>query len=318
MVDHATEGLNVEVVVNYDYRVANTSADAQTIMEGIAQGGQHDLIVAIGDGLIDAVTSAAGSYPGQKFVLIGGVPTLALDNVASATFDQHEAAFLAGSIAAFLATGHVNRSGIVGILGSVEGDATVEGLIAGFIHGLEYANTTYSLDVEMLPVDYVGSYNDSFNAQLLCSSMFNPLFGNATVIFAPVRASILGVRTAMENANSSHFHDIVGREPFVIAAEGNQDYLGNPNIEIAAGPSWIVTSVIPRSDLAISRIINATLWFDFPGGVTAPYNLANLGVGLTEMEFRSSQWVTDFMLNVTSEFTTGIVNGSIVVDSSLP
>jgi basic membrane protein A len=310
MVDHASEGLNVEVVVNYDFRTADTGAEALTIMEEIALAGQHDLIVAIGDGLAGSVTEAAGNYPNQKFALIGAEPTLALDNVASATFDQHEAAFLAGSIAAFLATGHVNRTGIVGVLGSVEGDATVEGLIAGFIDGLEHANTTYNLNAD--------SYNDSSTADTMIYNMFSPLQGDATVVFAPVRASILGVRSAIERLNSTYFSEIGGREPFVIAAEGNQDYLGNPDIDIATGPSWIVTSVVPRSDLAITHVINATLWFDFPGGVTDPYNLANLGVDISAMEFRDSSWVTDFMLNVTTDYRTAIVNGSIVVDSTLP
>jgi basic membrane protein A len=318
MVDHASEGLNVEVVVNYDFRTADTGAEALTIMEEIALAGQHDLIVAIGDGLAGSVTEAAGNYPNQKFALIGAEPTLALDNVASATFDQHEAAFLAGSIAAFLATGHVNRTGIVGVLGSVEGDATVEGLIAGFIDGLEHANTTYNLNARLLPVDYVDSYNDSSTADTMIYNMFSPLQGDATVVFAPVRASILGVRSAIERLNSTYFSEIGGREPFVIAAEGNQDYLGNPDIDIATGPSWIVTSVVPRSDLAITHVINATLWFDFPGGVTDPYNLANLGVDISAMEFRDSSWVTDFMLNVTTDYRTAIVNGSIVVDSTLP
>jgi basic membrane lipoprotein Med (substrate-binding protein (PBP1-ABC) superfamily) len=213
----------------------------------------------------------------------------------------------------------MNRSGIIGILGSVEADTTVEGIIAGFIHGVEHANATYNLDVTLLPTDYVGSYNDSATAELMAYSMFSPLQGNATVVFAPVRASIMGVRTAMERANTTYFSDIGGREPFVIAAEGNQDYLGNPDIEIATGPSWIVTSVVPRSDLAVSRVINATLWFEFPGGVTDPYNLANMGVDLSDLtQFRSSEWVTDYMLNVTIDYRTAITNGSIIVDSTLP
>ncbi|MFW9980824.1 MAG: BMP family ABC transporter substrate-binding protein [Candidatus Thorarchaeota archaeon] len=320
MADQAYQGLEeVDVVVNYDIRVAADAAEARDTMENIAAAGTHDLIVAIGDGLSGAVTDAAGNYPNQKFALIGAAPSLELDNVASATFAQHEAAFLAGSIAAFLATGNTNRSSIVGILGSIEGHATVEGLIAGFIQGLEHANTTYNLNVTLLPIEYVDSFNDSSTAETLAYTMFSPLQGNATVIYAPVRASIMGVRTAMERANSTYFSDIIGREPFVIAAEGNQNYLGNPNIDIATGPSWIVASVVPRSDLAVARVINATLWFVFEGGITDHYNLANDGVGLSDLfEFRSDAWVTDFMLNVTDDYRSAILNGSIIVDSTLP
>ena len=325
MVDQAIEGLNqVDVVVNWDFRVATDAANARDIMESIAAAGQHDLIVAIGNRLTGSVTDAAGTYPNQKFALIGGEPSLALNNVVSATFAQQDAAFLAGSIAAFLATGHVNRSGIVGILGSVEADTTVEGLIAGFIHGVEHANATYNLNVRLLPTDYVGSYNDSETAFTKAYGMFHPITGNATVIFAPVRASIMGVRTAMELANSSHYSDITGREPFVVAAEGDQSYLGNPIIDIATGPSWIVTSVVPRTDIAVARIINATLWFEFPSGQSFLYNLSlqtedERGVDLSDLQqFRDSTWVTDFMLNVTTDYRAAILNGSIIVDSTLP
>ncbi|MFW9793731.1 MAG: BMP family ABC transporter substrate-binding protein [Candidatus Thorarchaeota archaeon] len=324
MVDQAYGGLaDVEVVVNYNVEVATDAANARDIMESIAAAGQHDLIVAIGHGLAGPVTDAAGNYPNQRFALIGAEPTLSLANVASATFAQNQAAFLAGSLAAFLATNHANSSGIVGILGSVEGDPIVEELIAGFLHGLNHANTTYNLDVSLLPIDYVGSYNDSDTAHLRAYGMFSPITGNASVIFAPVRASIMGVRTAMEQANETYFHDITGREPYVIAAEGDQDYLGNPNIDIAAGPSWIVTSVVPRSDLAVAQLINATLWFEFPGTQSFLYNLSlvndeDRGVDLSPMQFRDSTWVTDHMLNVTTDYRQAILNGTIVVDNSLP
>jgi basic membrane protein A len=316
MADQAFEGLSeVEVIFSYQLEVSEDAAAAQAYMEGIAAGGRYDLIVAIGDGLADAVTSAASAYTNQKFALIGAVPSLALDNVASATFSHEQAAFLAGSIAAHMSS---TRSRTVGVLGSVEGDPTLEALIAGFVQGFYHANSTYNLDVELLPIDYVGSYNDSATAFSKTYSMFNPLIGNASVIFAPVRASILGVRGAMDQANESWFSAMPTRAPFVIAAEGDQDYLGNPNIQIRTGPSWIVTSVIPRTDLAVSRFINATLWFAFPGGVTDLYNLENMGVGLSEMEFRQSTWVTNFMLNVTADYRNAIINGSIVVDSTLP
>ncbi|MFX1481883.1 MAG: BMP family ABC transporter substrate-binding protein [Promethearchaeota archaeon] len=318
MVDQAFEGLEeVNVVIQYDFRVASDAANARDIMEDIAAAGQHNLIVAIGDRLSGAVTDAAGNYPNQKFALIGGQPSLSLSNVASATFAQHQAAFLAGAIAAFLSTGNSNRSSIVGILGSVEGDQTVEALIAGFVQGLDQANTTYNLNVTLLPIDYVGSYNDSATAESLAYGMFSPIQGNATVIFAPVRASIMGVRTAMENANATYFSDITGREPFVIAAEGDQNYLGNPDIEIRNGPSWIVASVVPRSDLAVARVINATLWQAFPEGSTDQYTLANGGVGLS-FEFRNSDWVTDYMLSVVADYQDAILNQTITVSSTLP
>lgn len=320
MADQAYQGLfEIDVVVSYDFRVADDAADAQDIMDTIAGNRNHDLIIAIGTepGLVNAVQVAASNNPWQRFAFIGGV--VDLDNVASVTFAHDEAAFLAGSLAATLAVGSEERTGVIGIIGSVETDPTVESLIDGFLQGVNYVNATPEVNVTLLPIEYVESYNDTDQAESLAIDMFDPDGGNATVIFAPVRASILGIRAAMEWANET-FHDVFGnetlREPFVIGAEANQDYLGNPNIEIATGPSWIVGSVVPHSDVAVLRLINATLWDAFPGGNATHYDLESELVGLSDLDqFRNEDniWVTIDMINMTTDYRDMIINGSIVL-----
>jgi len=323
MADQAYEGLfTVEVVVDYDFRVAVDVDDLETIIESIASNGNHDVIMVIGTevGLAAAVNTVAAAYPNQRFGFIGGFVNQ--PNVASATFAYKEASFLAGTLAAYLAVGNVNRTGVVGIIGSVEADSVVAEYIDGFLQGLDYANQTLG-NVTLLPTQYVGSYNDSSTAENLAKNMWNPAIGNASVIFAPVRASIMGIRSAMEYANLTWFLNTLNHEPFVIAAEGNQNYMGNPNIDIRTGPSWVVTSVVPRSDLAVYRIINATLWDDFIGasdygGEFASQfggNLTNNGIDLEDMlEFRNEFWVTGAMINRTIDYRLAIINGTILID----
>ncbi|MFX1560978.1 MAG: BMP family protein, partial [Promethearchaeota archaeon] len=296
----------------------------QEIMESIASRGRHDLIIVIGTDpdLHSKVQVVAEEYGGQKFALIGGSVPLA--NVASATFRLNEAAFLAGSLAAYLATDNNDRSGNVGIIGSTTTDPTIADLIDGFLQGLQYANASADINgtVNLLPVEYVGSHNDSITAENIAKDMFDPDNGNVTVIFAPVRASIMGIRAAMEWANLTYYQEYgnTTRAPFVIGAETDLGQLGNPNIDIASGPSWIVGSVVPRSDLAVYRILNATLWDDFPGGLEngGPNrtigNLGNEGVGLVIREdFRQDTWVTDDMLNIMTVYRDFIINGTITV-----
>jgi basic membrane protein A len=318
MVDQVVEGLQElqgDVTVNYEYFEAVNADGAQDIMENLASQGTYDLIIVIGQELAQKLQTVASTHTNQKFAFIGG--TVIADNVISATFAQHEAAFIAGSLAAFISVQNVNCSGIVGILGSVESDPTVISLVSGFTQGLEYANTTYALNVRLLEPEYVGSYNDSDTASTLAYDMFEPNGGNATIIFAPVRASIIGVREAMELANSTYYVNVTGRNPFVIAAEGNQDYLGLPDINIRSGErSWVVTSVVPRSDLAVYTIINATLWDEFEGGVLS-YNLMNGGVNVTDFEL-SQWWVTAPIRAQLEGIRLSIMNGTITVDDGLP
>jgi basic membrane lipoprotein Med (substrate-binding protein (PBP1-ABC) superfamily) len=323
MADQAYEGLfAIDVVINYDFRVALNVDDLETIIGDIASNRNHDVIIVIGTevGLAAAVNTVAAAHPDQRFGFIGGFVNQ--PNVASATFAYKEASFLAGTLAAHLAVENVNRTGVVGIIGSLATDPAVAEYIDGFLQGIDYANQTLGT-VTLLPTQYVGSYNDSLTAEILAKNMWNPALGNASVIFAPVRASILGIRSAMEYANLTWFCNTINREPFVIAAEGNQNYLGNPSIDIRTGHSWVVTSVVPRSDLAVYRIINATLWDDFIGasdygGEFASQfggNLTNNGIGLADMtEFRNQFWVTGAMINMTIDYRMAIINGTIQLD----
>ena len=329
MADQAYRGLYTgEIVVNYEFFVAQNIEDFTDTIDSLAASRNYDLILVIGTrvGLQSAVQTVAGNRPNQKFGYIGGI--VDLPNVASATFAYEQGAFLAGALAAHLAFDNVNRTGVVGIIGSVETDPAVIQLIDGFIKGVHYANQTIGA-VRLLPTQYVGSYNDSTTARNLAIAMWNPANGNASVIFAPVRASIVGIRSAMEYANETWLGLEAGdnHEPFVIAAEGDQRYMGNPNIEIAAGPTWVATSIVPRSDLAIIRILNSTLWGDFigasnyGGGValdltTGWGDLANNGIELADMEeFGDPQWVTSSLINMTTDYRLAIINGTIDLDA---
>lgn len=323
MVDQVDLGLQElagELVVNYAYFTATGESDAQTILEQLASSGTYDLIIVIGEELADEISAVASAHASQKFAFIGGSVSAA--NVISATFTQQEAAFLAGAFAAYMSVGDADKSGVVGIIGSVGTSLTVQSLIAGFKQGLVYANATDNLNVTLLPEVYVGSYNDTETARILAQNMFNPYYpnGNATVIFAPVRASIMGIREAMIYANQTWFSETENRKPFVIAAEGNQDFLGLPDISTRVGYSWVLTSVIPRSDIAVYHIINATMWDDFPTlQAESPivYDLANGGVNITG-GFRDNAWLPSGLLDTISDYATMITNGTIVVEDTWP
>ena len=329
MADQAYRGLTSgDIVVSYDFRVAEDIADLTNILDTLAASRDYDLILVIGTqvGIQGAVQSVASDRPGQKFGYIGGI--VDLPNVASATFAYEEGSFIAGALAAHLAVENENRTGVVGIIGSVETDPTVAQYIDGFIKGVNYANQTLG-EVKLLPTEYVGSYNDSSTAEVIARNMWNPANGNASVIFAPVRASIVGIRSAMDYANETWLglEGNNNNEPFVIAAEGDQRYMGNPDIEIASGPSWVVTSVVPRTDLSIFRVLNATLWGDFigaanyGGGVALDLNtglgdLANNGIILADMEeFGYPDWVTIPMINMTADLRLAIINGTIDINA---
>ncbi|MFW9888109.1 MAG: BMP family protein [Candidatus Thorarchaeota archaeon] len=310
--DQVKEGLTENILVQYYFPdPPATEAEAEVLMENLAASSNYLLIIIVGHELQDELQRVADEYSKQKFAMIGGLVNL--DNVASATFDIQEAAFLAGIIAALVAE-EDPYNGTIGILASVADDYDVIRMIAGFEQGVDTAILAYGLNVEVLTPRYVGSYNDSATAETMTSTLFITDF--CSIIFAPVRASIVGVRAGMLAANET-FHDLAltNRMPLVIGAEMNLDYYGNRNPLVASGPSWIVTSVVPRYDTSVINIVNGTLWNIFPGGITENNNLANQGVNITGFAF-STTIVDEFYIDAAWEYAARIINGTITVDES--
>jgi len=319
-VDRGLDELAGDIVVDYTRFTATDEANAAVILEDISASNVYDLIVVIGGELANELQTVAANHPNQKYVFIGG--EVIADNIISATFLQHEAAFLAGVLAAYASIGDVNRTGtsIVGIIGSIEADPTVAAMIAGFKQGLDYANDTDILNVTLLPEVFVGSYNDSATAQTLATNLFNTT-NDATILFTPVRASMPGIRNAMILANSTWNST---RQPLIIAAEGDQDYYGLPNTETRIGHSWIVASIVPRSDHAVYQAINATLWNDFQGD-TDVYDLeasgedANTpGVILTNSTFINYAWTPRWIFSIIESIRQDIISGDIIVETTYP
>jgi basic membrane protein A len=324
MADQVLTGLHElggDIVVDYEYFTAEDIAEAQTIIEDAS--GNYDLIIVIGGELTGILETVADLHPNQKYAFIGG--EVVADNVYSTTFLQHEGAFLAGVLAAHVSVGDENRTAtsIIGIVASVETDPTVAAMIAGFKQGVDYANLEWNLSVTLLPEEYVGSYNDSAEAQAIATSMFDPFDGAASVLFTPVRASMMGIREALFYANATWFGNNTA-QPLVIAAEGDQDYFGLPNIQTRTGSSWVITSVVPRSDHAVYQVINSTLWGGFEGA-TLQYDLEKAGddnetagVTLTYSDFVNSEWTPDALWEIVEEVRLDIIAGIIPVSETYP
>ncbi|MHA1771706.1 MAG: BMP family lipoprotein [Candidatus Thorarchaeota archaeon] len=305
------DSLGSTISVQYEFPdFPTTAAEAQQTLEELAQSGKYVLIVGVGADMASSLQTVAAKYPNQHFAMIDG--HVDAPNVASATFKVEQASFLAGVVAAFMANTTYNKNGTgkIGIIGSYETDPDVMNMIKGFTQGVEHANQTYALGVELLDPLYIESFNNTALASTYTVQLF--IQQHVTIIFAPVRASMKGVREGMEIANRTSLF-LTGRAPLVIAAGGDQDYLGNPNPEIDVGPSWIPVSVVPRTDLAAYTILNATLWNDFPGGTHYEYDLANGGVTLTNFTY-STTYVPKTVRSIVWDYYDDIINGVITVD----
>ena len=309
VVDNAWEGLldlqsDMALNIQTPEEFPETVAEARVLLEEYAATGYYELIVVLGDELAGTVETVADANPNQRFALIGGQADA--DNIISATFAVEEAAFIGGVLAAFLAANDEDRKNI-GIIQAVSGDHDIDAMVDGFLTGVEAANSTFNLNVSLINIWTIGSYNDSATARSLVANAFG--IYHASVLFTPVRGSMQGVRLGMEDANRTllFWED---RMPLVIAAEMNLDYYGLPNPEITFGRSWIATSVIPRSDFVIYDFVNVTLWDEFPGGTHTHYNLESGYVNITDLQF-SNTYIMEAWINATKDYQAAIINGTI-------
>lgn len=143
---------------------ANQSQFVPNLQQAVDSG--STVTTGVGFGIRDALSQVAIANPDAKFTLIDAVAVdkdkKPLANVASVTFREHEAAFLAGIAAAMTTKG--TR---VGFIGGMETPPVIR-FLSGFEAGLRYVNP----DIEV-SVAYVGSFTEPAKAKELALGIYD-------------------------------------------------------------------------------------------------------------------------------------------------
>jgi len=160
-VEASAEKLGGETLV---IQSANQSQFVPNLQQAVDSG--STVTTGVGFGIRDALTQVAIANPDAKFTLIDAVAVDAdkkpLANVASVTFREHEAAFLAGIAAAMTTKG--TR---VGFIGGMETPPVVR-FLSGYEAGLHYVNP----DIEV-SVAFVGSFTEPAKAKELALGIYD-------------------------------------------------------------------------------------------------------------------------------------------------
>ncbi|MDY6861284.1 MAG: BMP family ABC transporter substrate-binding protein [Pseudomonadota bacterium] len=131
-----------------------------------AVAGGSTMVVGVGSLLNDALTEVASSRPDAHFTLIDAVSTdddgTPLLNVASVTFREQEAAFLAGIVAAM-----TSKTGHIGFVGGMETPPVVR-----FLAGYKAGVATIDPKIKVSHA-FVGSFRDPAKAKVLAEGMFD-------------------------------------------------------------------------------------------------------------------------------------------------
>ena len=237
-----------------DYLQSQSDADYATNLNSLTRQG-NDLVFGIGFMMEGAISEIAQQQTDAHFAIVDAV--VDQPNVASITFKEQEAAFLAG-----IAAGKATESNKIGFIGGVESEVITR-FQAGFEAGVKEANPEATVDVQ-----YAGAFDKPEIGKTIASKMYS---SGADVVFHASGGTGAGL--------FSEARDLKEKDPekyiWAIGVDSDQSAEG------AVGDHNIVlTSALKGVSTAVQDISTKAKEGNFPGGETTVYGLKEDGVGL--------------------------------------
>jgi len=216
-----------------------------------ASRGRH-YIVGIGSYYGDAFDKVADSFPNINFIVIDGKSSK--KNVKSLVFNNYEAGYLAGVVAA-----QVTSTGRIGFIGGKETQ-----VIYDFEKGFKDAAKNVSKDINVIS-KFISKDNDGYSNEKAGFEIASEMYkSGADILFAAAGSSGLG---SIDAARASR--------KMIIGVDTDQD-------GIAKG--LVVTSVIKRLDAAIVNLMQDIATGKYSSDEIV-YNVGNVGFTLSSFSF---------------------------------
>lgn len=253
--------------------------------ELIAQ--EADVIVTNGWEFNTLIKEYSQRYP-DKYFIINDFPVSGIPNVISTVFDQHEASFLAGALAAW-----TTQTGKIGFIGGKD-MPVIHAFLTGYREGAQYARSDIKIDVVYL--SQADEQTAGFDDPALAFAKANEMFGNKVDIIFGV-AGLAGngvIRAAVQN------------DTFAIGVDADQDYTAKGHV---------LTSVIKRLDKATFEALKLIFKGNFKPGVYS-FGLAENGVDLSPMTY-TYDLVPEAVHEKLKRLKQKIIAGEIIVTNVL-
>ena len=281
----AEEELGVEIEV----LESNEAADYEPNIDQLAAAG-FDVIFTVGFLFTDVTPVKAVEYPDITFGAIDQFFEEPEPNVAAMLFREHEAAYLAGVLAAQVTVAEgfddsINAENVIGFVGGMD-IPPVEKFQAGYIAGARSVDP----DIEVISA-FVGNFDDQAKAKELALSAID---GGADIVFQAAGLAGLGVIPATVEEGALYIG--VDADQYQTAPE-SQDV--------------ILTSALKKMQEPVYLIIKDVVDGVFEGGI-ASYGAAEDAGGLAPY-YNFEDAVTDEMQAMVDAAAAGILDGSIVV-----
>jgi basic membrane protein A and related proteins len=207
-----------------EFEVTNPAQREQALRRMAERGASP--VVGIGFAQASGLEKVAKDFPKQQFAIIDSV--VALPNVQSIVFKEHEGSFLVGMMAAM-----ASKTGKVGFVGGMD-IPLIRKFQCGFEQGAKYANPKAEVFANMTGTTPT-AWNDPARGAELAKSQFAK---GADVIFAAAGGTGVGVYQAAKDGGK-----------LAIGVDSNQNHLH---------PGTMLTSMVKRVDVAVFNAFKGT------------------------------------------------------------
>ena len=184
-------------------------------------------------------------------------------NVASVTFADNEAAYLAGVAAA-----KTTKTKQVGFVGGMESEV-ISRFAAGFKAGVESVDPSIKVQV-----DYAGSFGDAAKGKTIAAAQYA---AGADVIYQAAGGTGAGVFSEAKSLNESKNES---EKVWVIGVDRDQVEEGKYTSKDGKEANFVLASTLKQVGTTVQDIANKTEKGEFPGGQVIVYSLKDKGVDL--------------------------------------
>jgi basic membrane protein A len=228
---------------------SSSGADYLPNLTTLAHQG-YNLIIPVGFLMADATNAVSKQFPNVKFAMVDYDATAQKGNpknVEGLLFEEQQAGYLAGYLAALYAKSHGYK-----VISSVGGQKIppVDHYIAGFQAAAKKADPG---------ITTLNGYSQDFTDEAKCKEVaLNQIAQGSKVVFQVAGGCGLGALSAAQQKG------VQG-----IGVDADQSYLG----------SYILTSAEKKVDVAVVNAIKAAMNGQFAAGQNVLNNISNDGVG---------------------------------------
>ncbi|WP_408033743.1 BMP family lipoprotein [Streptococcus uberis] len=235
---------------DFNYFQSTNESEYVTNLDTAKSNG-FNVIFGIGFNLTDSIKKASSDNADTKYAIVDDVIE-GKDNVASITFADNEAAYLAGVAAA-----KTSKSKQVGFVGGMEG-TVVKRFEKGFEAGVKSVDPSIKVSIA-----YAGSFADAAKGKSIAATQY----ASGADVFNEAKA-INEKRAASDKV-------------WVLGVDRDQKAEGEYTDKDGKKGNFVLASSIKEVGKTMQKVIGMTEKGDFPGGKVNTFGLKESGVNLT-------------------------------------